>query len=106
MKIPRLTRGSCNSESRVRYSERFPDWELDLGRYPEFLFCESGIGAWGAPERAYKMAVERGHPLTVAEILRAKYFKNGKWSVRGRSFDSMADMLARTNWRSVYLLNH
>lgn len=105
MKIPHVTHDSCNSETLVRYCERFPDWDLDLDKYPDFLFCESGIGAWGAPERAYEAAIERGTPLTVEEILRAKYFKRGKWVVRGHSFDSMEDMLARTNWRFVYLCN-
>ena len=103
MKIPHVTRDSCSSQAMVRYCERFPDRELDLENYPPLLFGPDPIGVWCSPDSLYEEAIRRGSPLTIPEILRAEYFSDGKWSADGFGYDTMEEMLEKTDWKWLVL---
>jgi len=103
MKIPPARKEDGYSEAQVLYSNRFPDWVLDLENYPELMFGPSPIGAWDAPDSLFEDAVRRGSPLTVQELLRALYYANGKWSVGGVEFATMEDMVAGTDWEALVI---
>ena len=103
MKIPHIDKASGYTDAQVRYCRTFPDWELDLENYPEFLFGPDPIGVWDAPDSLFDEAVRLGKPLSVQDLLRALYYTDGKWSAGGADFATMEDMVAGTDWEALII---
>lgn len=103
MKIPHIDKASGYTDAQVLYCRTFPDWELDLENYPKYLFGPSLFGIWHfAPDHIFSAAVESRTPLTVADLLRARFLQDGKWVVGRQSFDTMEAMLKGVDWSSRF----
>lgn len=99
MKIPRATKDSGDSDAAAEYSAKFPDWELPVESLTDYIFGPSVGYIWETiPESFFRRAVETGKPLSLDDVLRAIFYKNGKWTAHGIVFKSKEDLLAARGW--------
>ena len=99
MKIPRATKDSGDSDAAVEYSAMFPNWELPVESLPDYIFGPSVDYVWTEiPESFFRRAIETGKPLSLDDVLRAIFFKNGKWIAHGIVFKSKEELLAAKGW--------
>ena len=99
MKIPRATKDFGYSDAAVEYSAAFPDWELPVETLPDYIFGPSLALLWiKIPETVFRKAVESRRPLALDDVLRAVFYKKGKWTAHGIVFKCKEDLLAARGW--------
>lgn len=99
MKIPRAFKDGGYKDAAVEYSAAFPDWELPVETLPDYIFGPSVGLLWEKiPEAVFRRAVASGHSLSLDDVLRAVFYKNGKWTANGIVFKSKEDLLSARGW--------
>ena len=102
MKIPPPNE-YANPQVAFEYNKRFPDWSLDLKDIPEGLLDLYPGCVWDLlSEKALRIALDRGTPLSLDEVLRDAFFKDGKWVAYRFRFDSKEQLLNTKGWRALF----
>ena len=98
MKIPPPNE-YANPQVAFEYNKRFPDWSLDLKGIPEGLLDLYPGCVWDLlSENALRMALDRGTPLSLDEVLYDAFFRDGEWVAYRFHFDSKEQLLNTKGW--------